>query len=67
MKREYDFSGAVRGKYTKKFKKGTNVVVLSPDVSEVFPNSESVNTALRGLMKVAETVTKTLKPRKRRA
>ncbi len=53
MLKEYDFSKGVRGKYAKRYAEGTNVVVLSPDVAEVFPNSDSVNEALRVLVKVA--------------
>lgn len=52
MKPEYDFSGGVRGKYAARFAEGTNVVVLDPDVAEVFPSSESVNTTLRAIAKV---------------
>jgi hypothetical protein len=50
---EYDFSKGVRGKYAKRYAEGTNIVVLSPDVAAVFPDSESVNEALRVLVKVA--------------
>jgi hypothetical protein len=50
---EYDFSKGVRGKYAKRYAEGTNVVILSPDVAQVFPDSESVNEALRVLVKVA--------------
>lgn len=46
---EYDFSGGVRGKYAGKFAKSTIMVVLDPDVAEVFPDPESVNKALRAL------------------
>jgi hypothetical protein len=46
---EYDFSGGVRGKYVGRFAKGSNVVVLDPDVAQVFTDSESVNQALRAL------------------
>ena len=46
---EYDFSAGVRGKYVGRFAQGANVVVLDPDVAEVFPDSESVNAALRAL------------------
>ena len=46
---EYDFSGGVRGKYVGRFSKGSNVVVLDPDVAQVFRDSESVNQALRAL------------------
>lgn len=49
---EYDFSKGVRGKYIQRFKAGSNIVVLSPDVAEVFSDSESVNEALRTLIKV---------------
>jgi hypothetical protein len=49
MRPEYDFSIAVRGKYYERFRQSSNVVLLDPDVSEAFPNSESVNQALRAL------------------
>ena len=42
---EYDFSKGVRGKYAKRYAEGTNIVVLTPDVAEFFPDSESVNAA----------------------
>lgn len=48
----YDFSKGVRGKYAARFKNGSNVVVLSPDVAEVFSDSKSVNEALRTLIKI---------------
>ena len=47
---EYDFSNGVRGKYAGRFAKGSNVVVLDPDVAQVFTDSESVNQALRDLI-----------------
>ena len=46
---EYDFRGGVRGKYAARYAEGTNVVVLDPDVAELFADSESVNRALRAL------------------
>lgn len=46
---EYDFSGGVRGKYASRFAKDTIMVVLDPDVAEVFPDPKSVNKALRSL------------------
>ncbi len=55
---EYDFSRAVRGKYAKRYGQGSNIVVLSPDVAEVFPDSESVNEALRILVKIARQKSK---------
>jgi len=49
MLEEYDFSGGVRGKYAARFQQGSHVVVLDPDVAQVFADSESVNRALRAL------------------
>ena len=57
MRSEYDFSqlkGGVRGKYAERFRAGTNLVLLSPDVAQAFPDDESVNEALRLLMKIAD-------------
>jgi len=56
---EYDFSNGVRGKYAKQYAEGSNVVVLSPDVAKVFPNSDAVNEALRSLIAVAHQAVKT--------
>ena len=53
MRDEYDFSNAVRGKYAKKFAKGTNIVVLEPDVAKVFRNSKEVNEILRTISRLA--------------
>lgn len=50
---QYDFRNGVRGKYAKRYGAGNNVVVLSPEVAEVFPTSESVNEALRAIVKIA--------------
>lgn len=44
---EYDFSGGVRGKYRARYARGTNVVVLDPDVAAAYPTAEAVNQALR--------------------
>lgn len=52
--REYDFSKGVRGKYAERYAEGTNIVVLAPDVAKVFPDSDSVNDALRVLIKIAQ-------------
>lgn len=49
---EYDFSSGVRGKYAKRYEKGSNIVVLDPDVAKVFPDRESVNKSLRALAKI---------------
>jgi len=44
---EYDFSVGERGKYAKRFAEGSNIVVVAPDLVDVFPTSDSVNEALR--------------------
>ncbi len=51
---EYDFSNAVRGKYYEQYRRGNNVVLLDPDIAEVFPNATAVNDALRLLVAVAD-------------
>ncbi|MCC7353403.1 MAG: hypothetical protein IT330_06550 [Anaerolineae bacterium] len=48
----YNFNTGVRGKYAERYAEGSNVVVLAPDVAEVFPDSESVNQALRALAEI---------------
>jgi hypothetical protein len=58
MRPEYDIRGGVRGKYYERFREGTNVVLLEPDVAAVFHDSASVNRALRVLIEVARTQTK---------
>ncbi len=58
LRDEYDLfqlKGGVRGKYAQRYKEGTNLVLLAPDVAEAFPDDKSVNEALRLLMKVAKT------------
>ncbi|HRQ53169.1 MAG TPA: hypothetical protein PL018_02870 [Ignavibacteriaceae bacterium] len=49
---EYDFSKGVTGKYANKYEKGSNVVVIEPDVAEYFPDHDSVNEALRSITKI---------------
>ncbi len=59
---EYDFSkmtGGVKGKYAERYKAGTNLVLLEPDVAKAFPTAESVNEALRLLMQIARRQTTT--------
>lgn len=51
---EIDFAKGVRGKYAQAFAKGTNIVVLDPDVAAMFPNSHAVNKALREVAKRQE-------------
>ena len=57
MRPEYDFSqlkGRVRGKYAERYREGTNLILLDPDVAAAFPDSKAVNEALRLLMDVAQ-------------
>jgi len=49
MKKEYDFSRGVRGKYIARLAAGRRIVVLDPDVARYFPDSRSVNEVLRVL------------------
>jgi hypothetical protein len=51
MRAEYDFSKAIRGKYAARFAEGSNVVVLAPDVAEVFRTAKAVNDALRSQLR----------------
>jgi hypothetical protein len=51
---EYDFSRGVRGKYSARLAKGSNVVVLDRDVQRIFPDSAAVNAALRALGQAVE-------------
>jgi hypothetical protein len=60
MRKEYrreDLGTGVRGNYLEEFRKGTNLVLLSPDVAAAFPDEDSVNKALRGLIRVARQST----------
>jgi len=54
MRPEYDFSHGVRGKYAKRFPPDAVMVLLAPDVAAAFPDSDSVNSALRLLIKTAK-------------
>jgi len=58
LRREYDLSqlrGGVRGKYLERYRAGTNLALLAPDVRAAFPTDEAVNEALRSLMQARET------------
>lgn len=54
MLEEYDFSKGVRGKYATRYAKGTNVVVIEPDIAKYFPDHEAVNDALRALAEIIQ-------------
>lgn len=52
MRPEYDFSRAVRGITAVRYAQGANIVVIDPEVLDVFPDGETVNEALRALAPV---------------
>jgi hypothetical protein len=59
LRREYDFAsmrGGVRGKYSKRFKAGTNLVLLEPEVAKAFPTAAAVNEALRAVLQATRVV-----------
>ena len=61
--RRSDFPGGlVRGKYAKRIREASNIVVLKPEVAQVFPNEDAVNNALLSLIDIAR---KTTAPKKR--
>lgn len=60
MRPEYDFSRAIRGVTAARYAEGTNVVLLDPDVAELFPDSRAANEALRTIARLMRT-----SPRKR--
>ena len=67
LRPEYDLGellkGGVRGKYADRFKAGSNVVVLAPDVAQAFPTEESVNETLRLVMRIAQIPADAKQPR----
>jgi hypothetical protein len=67
LRAEYDLSrlkGGVRGKYYRQATAGTNLVLIEPELAEVFPNTESVNRALRLLVDTAGAATTQLRRRR---
>jgi hypothetical protein len=60
IRREYDFSGGVRGKYAIRYAQGSNVIVIAPDVAKVFPDAEAVNSSLRALAGIIRRQRKSL-------
>jgi hypothetical protein len=69
---EYDFAsmkGGVRGKYVNKYRAGTNLVLLDPEVARAFPTDAAVNQALRAVLSVTKAVrlpSKALQPTPRK-
>ena len=56
--RREDLGPLVRGKYAARYAKASNIVVIDPALTKAFPNSEAVNAALRGLLTLATSATK---------
>ena len=59
LRPEYDFAsmkGGVRGKHAKRFREGTNIVLIDPEMVEAFPTEAAVNEALRGVLNTARAV-----------
>jgi hypothetical protein len=59
LRPEYDFAtmkGGVRGKYAKRYRAGTNLVLLDPEVSRAFPTDEAVNQALRAVLSITKAL-----------
>ena len=59
LKPEYDFAtmeGGVRGKYVSRLRKGSNLVLLEPEVAAAFPSDAAVNEALRGVLNTTRAV-----------
>lgn len=58
LRSEYDLrellKGAVRGKYAERYRAGTNLVLLDPDVAKAFPNEQAVNEALRLVLQLTK-------------
>ncbi len=57
LQQEYDFStmpDGVRGKYAAEYDKDARLILLEPDVAEMFPSTKSVNDALRALSKIIQ-------------
>ncbi|MCM8639031.1 hypothetical protein [Accumulibacter sp.] len=73
MREEYrreDLGKGVRGKHYAEYQKGSNLVLLTPELAKIFPTTEAVNTALQSLVGIAKSATgltrrSTRTPRKR--
>ena len=64
LRAEYDFSNGVRGVTAGRFAKGANVVVIDPEVLDVFPDGPSVNEALKALAPVIRRSRRTVRRRR---
>jgi hypothetical protein len=64
MHPEYDFSNAVRGVTAARYAQGTNVVLLDPDVAQLFPHSRAVNEALRTFARLGRVTLRKTRPKR---
>ena len=62
---DLDFSKGTRGKYSNLLAKGTNIAIIDPTLHPYFPDSESVNRALRAFLSIGESVQAVSTPRRR--
>ena len=53
--RREDLGEGVRGKHHAAYVRGTNLILLQPDIAAAFPTSAAVNAALKQLLKAART------------
>lgn len=67
LRPHYDFRGGVRGKYTARYREGTNIVLLEPDVAARFRDAGAVNRALRALAEIADETRPNRRSRSRTA
>jgi hypothetical protein len=59
LRPEYDFAsmkGGVRGKYVARLRKGSNLVLLEPEIAAAFPSDDAVNEALRGVLNTTRAI-----------
>lgn len=59
MRAEYDFAamkGGVRGKYAGRYRRGTNLILLEPDLVRAFPNGAVVNQTLRAILEITDAI-----------
>ncbi len=62
MRPEYDFAsmkGGIRGKYARRARESTNIVLIEPEVAEAFPTERAVNEALKGVLNTTRAVRNT--------
>ena len=62
MRPEYDFAsmkGGVRGKYARRAREGTNIVLIEQEVADAFPTERAVNEALKGVLNTTRAVRQT--------